>query len=289
MFRRFQGIDDQKLNRRLRYIVMQNKALSRCLPGFKTTLAAGALICATAAAAFAAGPPKEAGLWIDDSGDGAVKIEPCGAKLCGHIVWLRNLVNDKGDVLKDRHNPDPKMQSRLICGLPVIGQLDPQPGGGFDGGWVYDPKEGKSYSVAIQLAGADQLQVTGYLGVKLLGKTLMWTRAKTELPSCATNAAAAPADTKNGAGAAGAGTAAAVVPSAAKVKKAGSAEALPWADAKPAAAKPAVAKPAAAPAKAVEPSSKLGATGVRPQVQNSKKTKQPAAVIQRRPETAVSQ
>ena len=147
---------------------------------------------ATASITQAAGLPKEAGVWIDDTGDGAIKIEPCGPTLCGKIVWLKNLLNDDGEPLHDRHNPDASKHARPICGLQILGQLKPQDSGGFDEGWVYDPKEGKSYSVAITLAGADQLQVTGYLGVKLLGKTMYWTRAKTELPSCDT-AAAAPA------------------------------------------------------------------------------------------------
>jgi uncharacterized protein (DUF2147 family) len=246
--------------------------ISNRLPGLAKALAAASMVCASVIVAHAAGAPKEAGLWIDDSGDGAVKIEPCGAKLCGRIVWLRNLVNDKGEVLKDRHNPDPKMQSRLICGLPVIGQLDPQPGGGFDGGWVYDPKEGKSYSVAIQMAGADQLQVTGYLGVKLLGKTLVWTRAKTDLPSCASNAAAAPAENTKASG-----SAAAI---AVKPKNGAAGEALPWADAKPAAAKPATA------AKATQSSSKLGAEGVRAPAKKPNKTKPAIEVTRPRPETA---
>ena len=274
---------------------MQNNAHTRLMRRLSKRaskiLAATLLMSAVTTAGFAAGMPKEAGLWIDDSGDGAVKIEPCGAKLCGHIVWLRNLVNDKGDVLKDRHNPDPKMQSRLICGLPVMGQLDAQPDGGFDGGWVYDPKEGKSYSVAIQLAGADQLQVTGYLGVKLLGKTMYWTRAKSELPSCTATASAVPPDAKPTTakaatvGAAAAATApAAAAPVAVKTKSSGSAETLPWADAKPA-AKPASAKPAAA--KAVDPSSKLGASSVHPAAKTVKKVKPPAAIIQQRPETAL--
>ena len=144
---------------------------------------------ASASAGYAERVPEEAGVWIDDSGDGAVKIEQCGNSLCGKIVWLKELINDEGKPLHDRHNPDASKQSRPICGLQIIGQLKQVPEGGFDQGWVYDPKEGKSYSVAIALKGPDALQVTGYLGVKFLGRTMIWTRAKTALPSggrCAT-------------------------------------------------------------------------------------------------------
>ena len=76
-----------------------------------------------------AGPmPKEAGVWFDDTGKGAVKIEPCGGKLCGRIVWLKDSVNDKGEPLIDRHNPDAKHEARPICGLQILGQLDADAG-----------------------------------------------------------------------------------------------------------------------------------------------------------------
>lgn len=128
--------------------------------------------------------PREAGVWIDDTGKGAIRIEPCGNKLCGRIVWLRSVVNDKGEILRDRHNPDPSMRDRLICGLPVLGQLQATAEGGYDGGWVYDPKVGKAFDVAIRLASDKQLKVTGYKGIKLFSKSFVWTRAESALPDC---------------------------------------------------------------------------------------------------------
>ena len=56
--------------------------------------------------------------------------------------------------------------------------------GNFDGGWIYDPKAGKSYSVALHLAEPDQLVVTGYLGVKMMGKSFTWSRASPYLLRC---------------------------------------------------------------------------------------------------------
>ncbi len=176
-------------------------ARARVLPVLATGLAALALASCPAAAA-----PKEVGIWIDNSGDGAVKIEPCGNKLCGRIIWLKNPLNDKGLPKRDRYNPDESRRNRPICGLPILGDLVEMPEGGFDNGWVYDPKEGKSYSVAIAANGSDQLSVTGYKGVKFLGKTFTWTRATTALPSCEVQPASAkPTDGMGSAGAEGAG------------------------------------------------------------------------------------
>ena len=168
--------------------------------------------------ALAVSPAKEAGVWYDDSGDGAIKLEPCGDKLCGKIFWLKEPLNAKGTPLVDGHNPDSAQRTRTICGLPIIGNLTRLPDGGYDGGWVYDPKEGKSYSFAVALDGSDKLQVTGYVGMKLLGRTMVWTRAPATLPGCTGTAAAAPPAPPPGnkASTANSGGAAPVAPTAAK-------------------------------------------------------------------------
>ncbi len=166
--------------------------------------------------------PLEAGVWYDDTGKGAVQIEICGGnKLCGRIVWLREPLNAQGEPLTDKNNPKAENRDRPICGLPILGQLAAVPEGGYDGGWIYDPKVGKAYDVAITLVAPDKLQVTGYKGVKFLGKSFIWTRAEEGLEPCA----AAPTDAD------AAGKQSAKQPAAKKqTTKAASGEALPWAN-----------------------------------------------------------
>ena len=130
-------------------------------------------------------PPAETGIWYDDTGQGAVEIQPCGKALCGRIVWLKDPRNAAGQLLTDKLNPEPGKRGRPICGLQVLGGLLRQDDGTWDTGWVYDPKEGKSYDAALQVAGPGKLAVTGYLGVKLFSRTLSWTRAPADLPRCA--------------------------------------------------------------------------------------------------------
>lgn len=130
------------------------------------------------------------GLWIDHTGDGAVEIAPCAAnapdRLCGRIVWLKNPNDESGRPLRDGYNEDESQRRRTICGLPVIGDARRQPGGTYDEGWIYDPRQGKAFSVEITLKDPNRLQVMGYKGVKFLSKTFMWTRATAELPRCGT-------------------------------------------------------------------------------------------------------
>lgn len=118
----------------------------------------------TGSTANAAGAPT--GLWYDHTGRGAVEITDCSGKLCGKIVWLKAGVNPKG------------------CGVQVLGNVPPKGNGIWEGGWIYDPDEDSKYDVEVTLIGADKLKVFGYAGVKILGETMMWTRAPAELPRC---------------------------------------------------------------------------------------------------------
>jgi uncharacterized protein (DUF2147 family) len=132
----------------------------------------------------AASQPAEAGLWYDDTGRGAVELTPCGQKLCGRIAWLKEQVNAEGKPLVDRYNPNPARRTTPICGLQVVGDAQKVNDGTWDQGWIYDPKTGASYNLALTLQGPDQLKVTGYKGIKLLSKSFIWTRAPADLPRC---------------------------------------------------------------------------------------------------------
>ena len=181
----------------LRFIVMHQINIANCsAPALR---AATVILGFTMLAAPVAADPREAGIWYDDTGKGAVKIEICTpTTLCGKIYWLKEPLNAKGEPKTDKYNPEASMRTRPICGLPVLGELEQLSEGGFDNGWVYDPKEGKSYSVALDLVDADTLKVTGYKGMRFLGKSFLWTRAPADLPSCATDSASATPDKTTG-------------------------------------------------------------------------------------------
>jgi uncharacterized protein (DUF2147 family) len=43
-------------------------------------------------------------------------------------------------------------------------------------GSLYDPKSGKSYRGKIHLAAPGRLELRGYIGIPLFGRTSVWTR-----------------------------------------------------------------------------------------------------------------
>ncbi len=154
-----------------------------------TCLALVSSLCFAFAAPAAAQPPAEVGMWYDDTGRGAVEISECGKGLCGHIVWLKEPNNEQGQPLRDVYNPEPGLNGRPICGIQVLGDLQPLDDGAWGNGWVYDPKVGKSYNVEIRMLSRTKLEVYGYAGVKLFGRSLNWTRAPEDLPRCDRDAA----------------------------------------------------------------------------------------------------
>jgi uncharacterized protein (DUF2147 family) len=112
------------------------------------------------------------GLWIDHTGQGAVEIAPCGDRICGRVVWLKN--------------PNHKSKSgKLICGTQVLGDLHRQAKNEWESGWIYNPEDEERFSAALKLTNANTLQVTGYLGIKLLGETFIWKRSTGPLEPCA--------------------------------------------------------------------------------------------------------
>lgn len=165
-------------------LMTTNNLLRAC--GLASALSAGLL---SAGAAMAQQPvlPEITGVWLDDTGKGAIEIAVCPGqpeRLCGRIVWLKDPFDRAGKPLTDGYNPVAAQRQRQICGLPVIGDLKRVGGQTWDNGWIYDPKEGKSYDVEIRSRGPDKLTVTGYIGVKFLSESFVWTRAPANIQRC---------------------------------------------------------------------------------------------------------
>jgi uncharacterized protein (DUF2147 family) len=152
------------------------------LSAFLACLACGlVLLAGTGNPAGAAGDAS--GLWLDDVGDGIVDIRPCGGNLCGYIQAILK-VHEPGKPLVDNRNQKPELRSRPLCGLQIMGGLKRQSAETWGDGWVYDPKEGKTYNVEITLQEPKTLAVRGYVGVRALGRTVLWKRPGAGVTKC---------------------------------------------------------------------------------------------------------
>jgi len=108
------------------------------------------------------------GYWRDPAG-AVLRIAQCQAKICIEVVALSPGNHPHVDV----HNPNVSLRGRSLCGLRIgaFVESDPQHAEGH----LYDPRSGRTYSGSMTAEG-DQLKLRGYVGIKLLGRTEIWTR-----------------------------------------------------------------------------------------------------------------
>ena len=116
------------------------------------------------------------GKWLNASGEGQILIYKKGDQYFGKLVWLKNTNDEQGNVKLDNKNPDPSLRTRPLLGLELLKNFTYQDDGVWEKGSVYDPKTGKTYSCKISMASSDKLDIRGYVGISLLGRTETWTR-----------------------------------------------------------------------------------------------------------------
>jgi glucan biosynthesis protein C len=126
------------------------------------------------------------GRWYAEGGAAQVDISDCGGALCGRVVWLRSPFDENGCELRDRYNPDQSLRHRPVIGLDVLRGLVPSSGADvvWKGGTIYDPGSGKTYRASLRVVGENRLELRGYVGIPLIGRTTSWFRVGSEQETC---------------------------------------------------------------------------------------------------------
>jgi uncharacterized protein (DUF2147 family) len=137
----------------------------------------------TAASAFAASGDEILGVWNNQEKDARIEIFKCGDKYCGKIISLNepnypagSRDGTPGTPKHDHKNPDPALRSRPIIGLQIVNDFVFAGDSLWKDGMVYDPKKGKTYSGKMTLVSPTQLNLRGFIGISLIGRTAIWTR-----------------------------------------------------------------------------------------------------------------
>jgi len=117
------------------------------------------------------------GTWFNAEKDGKIQIYKQGDAFFGKLSWLKNPTLN-GKARTDENNQDASQRSRPLLGLVLLRDFKHDGGNVWSGGEIYDPKNGKTYSCKMTLASRNQLDVRGYIGTPLLGRTTTWTRAE---------------------------------------------------------------------------------------------------------------
>jgi uncharacterized protein (DUF2147 family) len=123
--------------------------------------------------------PQIAGIW--ESEDGRMKIEMFDVEgvYAGRLIWGQRAVEADGKTFKrDTHNPDPKLRNRSLQGITVLQNLKwDAKDRRWEGGTLYDGTSGRSISAHLRLVNG-KLEMRGYMGSPMLGRTITFRRAQ---------------------------------------------------------------------------------------------------------------
>ena len=118
------------------------------------------------------------GRWTEPGGS-TIQVAPCAGGVCAQLISI----DRQAPAQVDSHNPDPALRSRALCGLQIGSHFHLADPNHADGGALYDPRSGKTYTGAMTSVG-DKLKLRGYVGIKLFGRSETWTRAAPNAATC---------------------------------------------------------------------------------------------------------
>jgi len=120
---------------------------------------------------------KIEGLWYNAEKTGKIEItKDAAGKFNGKVIWLKEPLKN-GKPKLDELNADEKLRSRPRLGLQVLNGFVKDSEDKYAGGTIYDPLNGKTYSCKITYKGKT-LDIRGYIGISLFGRTTTWTRVE---------------------------------------------------------------------------------------------------------------
>jgi len=146
-------------------------------------LFAAMIILSIPVVSLAAGADDIVGVWFNGEKDAKIEIAKCAEKYCGKIVWLKepnypegSKDGTPGTPKLDHNNPDGLLKKDPILGLQIVYDFTFAGDDLWKDGRVYDPKNGKTYKGKMTLVSPTRLDLRGYIGISLIGRTTIWTR-----------------------------------------------------------------------------------------------------------------
>lgn len=118
------------------------------------------------------------GTWTVQDGTAKVKIETNNGKYSGKLVWIKNPNDSNGKPIVDSKNPDASLRNRPQMGLPLLRDFVYDEENLWTGGSIYNPDDGKTYSCKITMKNNQTIEVRGFVGISLFGKTETWKRTQ---------------------------------------------------------------------------------------------------------------
>lgn len=120
------------------------------------------------------------GTWQTGSGNARVEIYKNANNFQGKIVWL----SEPNDPTTNKPKTDTKHPNSALHNRPLLGLINlwgftfNDKEGIWEKGHIYDPKSGKEYKCTITAKDKNTLNVRGFIGFSVIGRTDIWTRMK---------------------------------------------------------------------------------------------------------------
>ncbi|MCX7862206.1 MAG: DUF2147 domain-containing protein [Bacteroidales bacterium] len=116
------------------------------------------------------------GKWLTEKNEAIVQIfKTSDGKYAGKIIWLKEPLNEQGKPKTDIHNPNPELRQRPILNLVFMAGFvynDNE----WENGIIYDAKSGNTYKAKITMTDKNTLNLRGYIGSPMFGRTTVWKR-----------------------------------------------------------------------------------------------------------------
>jgi len=126
---------------------------------------------------FAQNKDAVVGKWLSATGEGQIEIYKKSDKYFGKLAWIKDPNDEKGKPKVDAKNPNTGLRTKPILGLEILKDFIFE-GGKWTDGTIYDPQTGKTYSCNLTLKENGQLNIRGYIGISLIGRSETWKRVK---------------------------------------------------------------------------------------------------------------
>lgn len=116
------------------------------------------------------------GTYMNPDGDAILKIYETSGKYFGKLIWTKNPNN------LDSNNPDVTKRTQKRLGLVIMNNFKFDGDGTWEDGTIYDPKNGKTYDCKVTRDAKGNLDIRGYIGISLLGRTSHFTKVEFKEP-----------------------------------------------------------------------------------------------------------
>jgi uncharacterized protein (DUF2147 family) len=111
------------------------------------------------------------GTWLTQDREGIIEIS-----LATDGSYQGRIVGGNDPDRLDTTNPDPALRRGHLQGHVIMQGMRYVGDGHWSTGTIRDPNNGHVYKCRLELLSPERLQVRGFLGISLLGRSQIWTR-----------------------------------------------------------------------------------------------------------------